>query len=118
MTAKIIPLAVVNRRTRHQPDSLFLESAPFSSMCPTCKDSRSQSGYSARALVRLLYRDQPIEAHCAICGASWPIHHEERVRLAKELELARRTSSIEAHDFDLLAKCARMTPSTTPIAKT
>jgi hypothetical protein len=118
MTAKIIPLAVVSRRVRHQSDSLFLESAHFSSMCPICKDSRSQLGYSARALVRHLYRDQPIEAHCVICRESWPIHHEERVRLAKELGFARRTSSFEGHDFDLLAKYARMTPSTTPIAKT
>jgi hypothetical protein len=92
MTAKIIPLAIISRRTRHSPDSLFLESEPFSSMCPICKDSRSQSGYSARALVRLLYRNQPIEAHCVICSESWPIHREERVRLAEELELARRTS--------------------------
>ena len=92
MTAKIIPLAVVSRRARPQPDYLFLESAPFSSLCPICKDSRSQLGYSARALVRLLYRNQPIEAHCAICSESWPIHHEERVRLAAELELARRRS--------------------------
>jgi hypothetical protein len=92
MTAKVIRLAVVSRRARHSPDSLFLESAPFSSMCPICKDSRSQLGYSARALVRLLYRNQPIEAHCVICSESWPIHHEERVRLAEELEFARRTS--------------------------
>ena len=118
MTAKIIPLAIISRRTEHSTDRLFLESAPFSSMCPTCKDSRSQRGYSARTLVRLLYRNQPIEAHCVICSESWPIHHEERVRLAKELEFARRTSPFEAQNFDLLAKCARMTPSTTPIAKT
>jgi len=118
MTAKIIPLAVVSRRGRHQPDGLLLESAPFSSMCPTCKDSRSQLGYSARALVRLLYRDQPIEAHCVICSESWPIHHEERVRLAKELVFAGPTGSFEVQNFDLLAKCARMTPSTTPIEKT
>jgi hypothetical protein len=89
MTAKIIPLAVSGGRAGRNPDSIFLESAPFSAMCPICKDSRSQLGYSARALARRLNRDQPIEAHCVICNQLWPINARERMRLAEELELPR-----------------------------
>lgn len=86
MTAKIIRLAVVSNTARQRPDDLFLESTPFMSMCPTCKDSRSQLGYSVRTLVRLLDSNRPIEAYCAICDQSWPIEARERMQLALELE--------------------------------
>jgi hypothetical protein len=85
MTAKIIRFPV-RSRTRRLNGGLLLESAPFMSLCPTCGDSRSQLGYSARTLVRLLDRNRPIEAYCAICRQSWAIDTRERVRLAGELE--------------------------------
>ena len=90
MTAKVIRLAFAERPALHDANRLFLESAAFSSMCPICQDRRSQLGYSARALVRLLNRNQPIEAHCVICSRSWPINGQERLRLAEELEVPRR----------------------------
>jgi hypothetical protein len=91
MTAKIIRLPVTHNADWSQRDTPVLESAPFMSMCPTCKDSRSQLGYSARTLVRLLDRNRPIEACCAICNQSWPIDAQERRRLAEELEHLRLT---------------------------
>jgi hypothetical protein len=71
------------------PGSLLFDSARFSSLCPTCNDTRSQLGYSPRTLLRLLSRDRPIDAYCAICNGFWSISAEERVRLASDLEFTR-----------------------------
>jgi hypothetical protein len=89
MTAKIIRLTPPAVTIPTPPGPIFFDSARFSSLCPTCNDTRSQLGYSPRSLVRLLRRDRPIEAYCAVCNGNWPISPRERVRLASELELAR-----------------------------
>ena len=86
MTAKIIRLVINGGNANGRNRSPLVESAPFMSMCPTCRDSRSQLGYSVRTLVRLLDCNRPIEAYCAICNQSWVIDSRERVRLAGELE--------------------------------
>jgi hypothetical protein len=61
-------------------DSLF-----FMSMCPKCKDMRSQRGFSSRTLLRLLERRLPIEAYCVVCDDFWLISAAERDALAQEL---------------------------------
>ena len=66
-------------------DSLLFESGRFMSVCPQCKDVRSQLGYSPRALLRLLTRSRPIEAYCVVCDGFWPISDQERGRLAADL---------------------------------
>jgi hypothetical protein len=89
MTAKIIRLPVVHRATVPTGNSLFSDTTPFVSMCPTCSEIRSQVGYSPWGLLRRLNDDRPIEAFCAICNQFWPITAQERVRLAEELEYLR-----------------------------
>jgi len=86
MTAKIIPLALANPAASPTRDSLFFASAHFISMCPTCKDSRSQLGYSSGGLLRRLNGNRLIEAYCSICNQFWPITAEERARLASQFE--------------------------------
>jgi hypothetical protein len=92
MTAKIICLTVADRVASPNRDSLFFDSAPFMSMCPTCKEPRLQLGFSPGGLLRRLSRDRTIEACCVICNQFWPITVEERMRLAEELEHLRLCS--------------------------
>jgi hypothetical protein len=89
MTAKIVQLTPSATPLRTSAASVLLASARFSSVCPTCNDSRSQLGYTARTLSRLLGRNRPIEAYCVICNGFWSICAEERARLAAELQLVR-----------------------------
>ena len=89
MTAKIVHLTPPATTTRTPPGSLFFDSARFSAWCPTCNDTRSQLGYSPRALLRLLSQRRPIEAYCVVCNGFWSISAQERVHLASELELVR-----------------------------
>lgn len=55
------------------------------SMCPNCKDVRSQRGFGSRTLARFLKRNLPIEAYCVVCDDFWPISAPERDALALEL---------------------------------
>ena len=89
MTAKIVQLTPSPTALRTSAASVLLDSARFSAMCPTCNDTRSQLGYTARTLSRLLGRNRPIQAYCVICNGFWSISAEERARLAAELQLAR-----------------------------
>jgi len=86
MTAKIIRLAIAGWAPWPKRDSLFFDSAPFMSMCPTCSEPRIQLGYSPGGLLRRINGDRPIEACCVICNQFWPITAQERLRLAKEFE--------------------------------
>ena len=70
---------------RTDPDINVLDSVLFMSMCPNCKDVRSQRGFSSRSLLRLLERRLPIEAYCVVCDDFWPISAPERDALAREL---------------------------------
>ena len=88
MTAKILRLIPPSVTSVPPVPSAWLDSVRFSSFCPSCNDTRSQFGYSPRALLRLLRRDRPIEASCAICSGFWSITVEERARLALMLEPA------------------------------
>lgn len=89
MSAKIIRLPVCQSPTWPDRDRLFSDSVPFTSMCPTCKDSRAQVGYSPWGLLRRLNDDRPIEAFCVVCNQFWPISPQERGRLVEELEQLR-----------------------------
>lgn len=86
MTAKTTYLAAAGAAPLPTRNGLFSDSAPFVSMCPTCKDSRSQVGYSARDLLRRINSGRPIEAFCIICNQFWSITAQERLRVAEELE--------------------------------
>jgi hypothetical protein len=68
------------------PANVFFASVPFMAMCPTCKESRLQSGDCALTLWSLLKHQRPIETYCVICKQFWPITAQERVRLAREIE--------------------------------
>jgi hypothetical protein len=63
----------------------MLDPFRFSAVCPKCKDVRSQSGFTRRALRRLLVRDEAIEAYCVVCDKFWPLSEDERAALAKQL---------------------------------
>ena len=63
---------------------LFM-SFSFMSVCPKCKDVRRQEGFSSRSLLRLLQRNQLIEAYCVVCDELWPISVSERAALARAL---------------------------------
>jgi hypothetical protein len=67
------------------PTDLMLESVPFMSACPKCRDVRYQQGYGERTLRRLLDRNHPIEAYCVVCSEFWPINANERSELARRL---------------------------------
>jgi hypothetical protein len=86
VTAKIIPLPVARLESWPRCDSLFFDSAPFMSLCPTCNEPRLQLGYSPWGLLRRLNADRPIEACCVTCEQFWPVTAQERATLAKELE--------------------------------
>ena len=63
---------------------LFM-SFSFMSVCPKCKDVRRQEGFSSRSLLRLLQRNQLIEAYCVVCDELWPISVSERAALVRAL---------------------------------
>ena len=73
------------RISRSDRGAYVLDSVLFLSMCPNCKDVRSQRGFSNRSLLRLLERRLPIEAYCVICDQFWQISAPERDALAREL---------------------------------
>ena len=89
MTARIIHLRGGEPTHLTQPHGtetdLMLESVPFMSTCPKCKDLRYQQGFGDRTLRRLLSRNHPIEAYCVVCGEFWPISATERSELARRL---------------------------------
>lgn len=68
-----------------EADTFLLDSFRFLSLCPKCKDVRSQGGFGSRTLLRLLTRDHPIEAYCVICDDFWEIGASERAELAHRL---------------------------------
>jgi hypothetical protein len=50
----------------------------FVSTCPLCGQKRVQYAYTWRALVRLLEKDQIIDAYCRRCDVVWPVSAQER----------------------------------------
>ena len=85
MTATILRFASSSSRAWPDAESILFESVRFMSVCPQCKDLRSQLGYSPRALVRLLKGNRAIEACCVVCDGFWPVSDHERESLAAEL---------------------------------
>jgi hypothetical protein len=68
-----------------ETDAGLFMSSSFVSVCPRCKDVRSQRGFGGRTLIRLLQHNQPIEAYCVVCDEFWPISASERAALARAL---------------------------------
>ena len=64
---------------------LPFDSVAFMSTCPTCRDLRAQEGFGKRSVLRLLNRNQPIEAYCVVCDDFWEISANERAELAIRL---------------------------------
>ena len=90
MAAPIIQLrarhsAYFSRPAQSAADTFLLDSFRFLSPCPKCKDVRSQGGFGSRTLLRLLIRNQPIEAYCVVCDEFWEIRASERATLAQRL---------------------------------
>ena len=89
MAAPIIQLRLrdggFSRTAETETDTFLLASFRFLSLCPKCKDVRSQGGFGSRTLLRLLTRDHPIEAYCVVCDEFWEIHASERAALAQRL---------------------------------
>ena len=86
MTARIIQFpGVVGGTARTNTDIHELEAAPFTSVCPKCKDVRFQRGYTPRSLFRLLGGNHPIEAYCVVCDRFWPVSAQERYAIARRL---------------------------------
>ena len=50
----------------------------FVSTCPVCGQQRVQYAYTQRALVRLLQKDQIVDAYCGTCDVVWPASAQER----------------------------------------
>ena len=90
MAAPIIQLrarhsAYFSRPAQTEADTFLLDSFRFPSLCPKCNDVRSQGGFGSRTLLRLLIRNQPIEAYCVVCDECWEISANERAALARRL---------------------------------
>ena len=90
MAAPIIQLRAgdggsFGRTTETEADTFLLDSFRFLSLCPKCKDVRSQGGFGSRTLLRLLTRNHPIEAYCVVCDEFWEIRASERAALAQRL---------------------------------
>ena len=90
MAAPIIQLRArdggyFGRPAEVETDTFLLDSFRFLSLCPKCKDVRSQGGFGGRTLLRLLTRNHPIEAYCVVCDEFWEIHASERAELARRL---------------------------------
>lgn len=75
----------VNLRVEVDTDAGLFMSFSFTSVCPKCKDARSQAGFGSRALLRLLRHNHPIEAYCIVCDEFWPISESERDALGRGL---------------------------------
>ena len=75
----------ISLRVEVEMDAGLFMSFSFVSVCPKCKDVRSQSGFGGRTLLRLLQLNQPIEAYCVVCDEFWPISVSERAALAAAL---------------------------------
>ena len=75
----------INLHVEIETDGSSFMSFSFESVCPKCKDVRRQEGFSSRSLLRLLQRNQLIEAYCVVCDEFWPISVSERAALAKAL---------------------------------
>jgi len=50
----------------------------FVSTCPVCGRKRVQYAYTRGALVRLLEKDETIDAYCRRCDVVWPVSAAER----------------------------------------
>ena len=74
-----------SRSAATETDVFLLDSLRFMSLCPKCRDVRSQGGFGSRTLLRLLTRNHPIEAYCVVCDEFWEIHASERAALAQRL---------------------------------
>jgi len=90
MAAPIIQLRArdggcFSRSAATDTEIFLLDSFRFLSLCPKCKDVRSQGGYGSRTLLRLLTRNHPIEAYCVVCDDFWEIRASERAALAQRL---------------------------------
>ena len=88
MTSRVIYLSggeSINLHVELETDAGLFMSFSFMSVCPRCKDVRSQGGFGSRTLLRLLQRGQPIEAYCVVCDGFWPISVSERAALARAL---------------------------------
>jgi hypothetical protein len=75
----------INLHVELETDAGLFMSFSFVSVCPRCKDVRSQGGFGRRTLLRLLEHNQPIEAYCVFCDEFWPISFSERAALARGL---------------------------------
>jgi hypothetical protein len=75
----------INLHVELETDAGLFMSFSFVSVCPRCKDIRSQEGFGRRTLLRLLEHNQPIEAYCVFCDEFWPIRFSERAALARAL---------------------------------
>ena len=54
----------------------------FASVCPVCRQRRSQHGHTRRDLMRLIEASQIIDAYCLECDMVWPVSIHERVLIA------------------------------------
>ena len=54
----------------------------FASVCPVCRQQRSQHGHTRRDLMRLIEASQIIDAYCLECDMVWPVSIHERVLIA------------------------------------
>jgi hypothetical protein len=54
----------------------------FASVCPVCRQRRSQHGHTRRDLMRLIEASQIIDAYCLECDIVWPVSIHERVLIA------------------------------------
>jgi hypothetical protein len=75
----------INLHVELESDGSLFMSFSFVSVCPKCKDVRSQGGFRSRTLLRLLQHNQPIEAYSVVCDEFWPISVSEREALARAL---------------------------------
>jgi hypothetical protein len=67
----------------------------FTSICPKCKEGRTQRGYTRTALANLLNSGYQIEAYCVGCDEFWPISAQERRSIADALgELVHRSKNL------------------------
>jgi hypothetical protein len=50
----------------------------FLSKCPVCGQQQLQLAYTRRALLKLLYTGNVIDAYCLACDVVWPVNSQER----------------------------------------
>ena len=68
-------------------DPLVSNIIPFVSNCPRCMRPQAQGGFTRSALRRLLQHGYPIEAYCDMCDQFWPVNAQQRVHLARAVEM-------------------------------